>query len=266
MFKMFLKVIKWFALFWVCLLVSGILTGIIGGLLAGLLGLEINIGVMLTGFTAIFMAEAALRIRRKRKAKTARTEAVRAAREAEAEKNRLKDESAVRLDAYRVVLERQARKIKHGATAAQVKHIAVLLHQIAAEVEQDPRDRSRVRGLCDHSGGMICDLVDKYIKLESQNQTGGAIGDAMHDIRSALQTVEVSLKTLLEDLFRNDVEEVSANISVLENILGEINPENRIRMEDVARAIQEMEAAAAAGRPAEAAVKEEGEVKPLESV
>jgi len=249
MFKTFLTVIKWFGLFWVFLIAGGIATGLVGGLLAGIFGIDINIDLMLFGFTAIFMTEAVLKSRKKKKVKKEKVQAAVSRAEAEKEKNRLKNETAIRLDAYRVILERQARKIRDREAASSVKRISIILSNIAREVEEDPRDRSKARSLADHSAGMICDLVDKYIKLESQNQSSSNIASTMAEIRSALETVETSLKTLLDDMFSNDVVEVAASISVLENILSASNPENRISMEDVARAVKETE-----------------EVKPLESV
>lgn len=236
MFKMVLKIIKWFCLFWVFLVVSGICTGLIGGLLAGIFGIDINIDVMLFGLTAIFMAEAWLKSRKKQKAKAKKAAATAEAASAKAAEQKMKNETAVRLDAYRVILDRQARRIKDRPTAVQVKEIASTLNKIAREVEEDPRDRSKVRSLSEHSAGMICDLVDKYLKLESQEQASSNIASTMWEIRSALETVDKSLKTLLDDLFSNDVVEVAANISVLENILAANNPENRIRMDDIGKA------------------------------
>ena len=68
MLKTILTIIKWWFLFWGYLFLGGLATGIIGGVLAGLFGIEVNIGVMVCGFTAILIAEHVLRGRRKRRA------------------------------------------------------------------------------------------------------------------------------------------------------------------------------------------------------
>ena len=252
MLKTILKIIKWWFLFWGYLFLGALATGIIGGILAGLFGIEVNIGLMVTGFTAILMAEHVLRGKRKRKAAEAAMRAAEEAEEARREAARLKNEYAAAIDCCRVDLEEMARKIKDRQTAGKVTDIAVLLRKIALEVEADPRDRRKVRGLSDHSGQMIVDLVGKYIKLERQGQTGSNITSAMWEINSALDTVKSSLETLLDDLFSNDEAEIAANAAVLESILAGVNPEYRINlgMEETAAkeaAAPEMEVAAVEG-------------------
>ena len=230
MMKIILNIIKWWFLFWGYLLLGGLATGIIGGVLAGLFDIEVNIGVMVCGFTAILIAEHVLRGKRKQKAAEAEVRAAEEAAEARREAARLKNEYAAAIDNCRVDLEEMARKIKDRQTASKVTDIAVLLRKIALEVEEDPRDRKKVRSLSDHTGQMIVDLVDKYIKLERQGQNGSNITSAMWEISSALDTVKSSLETLLDDLFSNDSTEVSANVAVLESILAGVNPEYRINL------------------------------------
>lgn len=239
MLKLILKIIKWYLLFWVFLLAGSIAAAIIAGIFSGLFGLELNIGLLVVGLTVIMMAESILKSRRKKAAKEAKKNAAAAAEVAKQEAARLKNEYAARLDTYREELERLARKVKDRPTAIKIKHIAETLRKIALEVENDPRDRKKVRSLSDHSGAMIVDLVDKYIKLESQNQTSSNIASTMWEIRSALDHVDASLTTLLDDLFSNDVTEVATNIAVLENILNANSPDTRIRMEDIGKSVTE---------------------------
>lgn len=237
--KLILKIIKWYLLFWVFLLAGSIAAAIIAGIFSGLFGLELNSGLLVAGLTVIMMAESILKSRRKKAAKEAKKNAAAAAEVAKQEAARLKNEYAARLDTYREELERLARKVKDRPTASKIKHIAETLRKIALEVENDPRDRKKVRSLSDHSGAMIVDLVDKYIKLESQNQTSSNIASTMWEIRSALDNVDASLTTLLDDLFSNDVTEVATNIAVLENILNANSPDTRIRMEDIGKSVTE---------------------------
>ena len=248
MLKTILKIIKWWFLFWGYLFLGGLATGIIGGILAGLFGIEVNIGVMVCGFTAILIAEHVLRPKRKRKAAEAAVHAAEAEAAARREAARLKNEYAAAIDDCRMKLESLAGRIKDRQTAAKAMDIAVLLRKIALEVEADPRDRRKVRSLSDHSGQMIVDLVEKYVKLERQGQTGSNITAAMWEITSALDTVKSSLETLLDDLFSNDGAEIAANAAVLESILAGMNPEYRINlgMEDAAEeaAVPEKEVAA----------------------
>lgn len=228
--KTLIKIIKWWFLFWIYLFAASLATAVIGGILAGLLGIEVNIGVMVLGFTVILIAEHVLRGKRKKAAAEAEVRKTVEAEEARREAARLKNEYAAAIDNCRISLEGMVRQIKDKPTAAKVTDIAVLLRKIALEVESDPRDRKKVRSLSDHTGHMIVDLVEKYIKLERQGQNGSNITSAMWEISSALDTVKTSLETLLDDLFSNDGAEVSANVAVLESILAGINPEYRINL------------------------------------
>ena len=226
--KAFLTVVKYFFLLCLFLVISGVLTAVIGGLAAGLFGIDMNISVMLLGFTAIMLVESILKSRQKNQAKRMAAEAAAAEEAARVEAARLKNEYAIRLDGYRIQLEQLAAVMKDRKTAAATKRIAIIMGKIAQEVERDPRDRKKVRSLSDHSGGMIVDLIEKYIKLEGQEQSSTNIASAMWEITSALDGVETSLKTLLDDLFSNDGAEVATNVAVLEGILCGLKPELRI--------------------------------------
>ena len=237
MLKIILKIIKWWFLFWVYLIAGSLAASIVVGILSGLLGIEVNAGVLVSLFTVLLIGMHIRRAVQKRQKQKAQEEAVQksvAAYEARKEAARLKNEYAAAIDGCRSDLEKLAGKIRDRQIASKVTDIAVLLRKIALEVEADPRDRKKARSLSDHTGRMIVDLVEKYIKLERQGQTGTNITSAMWEITSALDTVKTSLETLLDDLFSNDSAEVSANVAVLENILAGISPEHRIRMEDEA--------------------------------
>lgn len=232
MLKTILKLIKWWFLFWVYLFLGALAAAIVGGILTGLLGLHLDMGLLTGVFTLLLIVEHILWKRRKQKAREAGIQAEAAAAEARREAARLKNEYAAAIDGFRMELEALAGKIKDRQTAVKVTDIAVLLRKIALEVEEDPRDRKKVRSISDHSGRMIVDLVEKYVKLERQGQTGSNIASAMWEINSALDTVKSSLETLLDDLFSNDGAEVSANVAVLESMLSGMNLDQRIRMDE----------------------------------
>lgn len=231
MLKTIFNLIKWFFLFWIYLLAGSLLAGIVVGLLSGLTNSDIDGGVLVIGFTGFFIVRHILRGKRKKAAARAELKAKEEAEEARREAARLKNEYAAAIDGYREKLEDLAQKIKDRPTASKTADIAVLMRKIALETEADSRDRRKVRNLSDHGGQMIVDLVDKYVKLERQNQSSSNILAAMAEIRGAMDNVEITLKTLLDDLFSNDSAEVSANVAVLESILSGINPECRMNMD-----------------------------------
>ena len=231
MLKIILKIIKWWFLFWVYLIAGSLAAAVATGLLEALFPVEVDMGLPSALFTAALIGAHVLRGRRKQKAKDLERKAAEAAEAERREAARLKNEYAAAIDSCRSDLENLAGKIRDRQTTAKVTDIAVLLRKIALEVEADPRDRKKARSLSDHTGRMIVDLVEKYIKLERQGQNGTNITSAMWEITSALDTVKSSLETLLDDLFSNDSAEVSANVAVLEKILAGSSSESCIRME-----------------------------------
>ena len=105
---------------------------------------------------------------------------------------------------------------------------SAVMEKIADDVEKDPKDRNKVRKLANHYTSMIEELVEKYINLESQGQGGENISSAMDEIKKGLETVENAVKSLLDGLFSDDAMEVSADISVLEQLFKTEGAENRM--------------------------------------
>lgn len=237
-FKILLTLIKWYFFAWIFIILGSIAAAIVAGIFAALFSIELNAVVLALGFTVIMFIEKLLRSKKKKeKASFAGNVNAGASgapgafgtpseKAAEAARERgLTNDYAIKLDGYRSQLEVLARKIKDMQTANQVKGIVSTLRKIVMEVESDPRDRKKVRSLVEHSGSMIVDLVEKYIKLEKQDQSSDNISATMWEIRSALDTVDAALKKLLDDLFSNDGAEVATNIAVLESILNSSVPD-----------------------------------------
>ena len=138
------------------------------------------------------------------------------------------EELARKIDTCCRKLEGYAGQIKDRTVAASVTNIAGTMEKIADDVEKDPKDRNKVRKLANHYTSMIEELVEKYINLESQGQGGENISSAMDEIKKGLETVENAVKSLLDDLFSDDAMEVSADISVLEQLFKTEGAENRM--------------------------------------
>lgn len=239
-FKIILTLIKWYFFAWIFIILGSIAAAIVSGIFAALFSIELNAVVLALGFTVIMFIEKILRSKKKKAkasfagnagnagaaAGASGASGASSERAAEAARERgLTNDYAIKLDGYRSQLEVLARKIKDRQTANQVKGIVSTLRKIVMEVESDPRDRKKARSLVEHSGPMIVDLVEKYMKLEKQDQSSDNISATMWEIRSALDTVDTALKKLLDDLFSNDGAEVATNIAVLESILNSSVPD-----------------------------------------
>lgn len=142
------------------------------------------------------------------------------------------EELARKIDECRLSLQKSAMEITDKETSGKVNSIALTLEKIADDVEQDPKDRNKVRKLANHYSSMIEELVEKYIIFEKQGQGGENISAAMEDIKRGLETVDKAVKSLLDDLFSDDAMEVSADIAVLEQLFKTEDSKNRIDFEN----------------------------------
>ena len=141
------------------------------------------------------------------------------------------EELAKKLDVCRDQLTEQSGRLKDSSVAATVRSLAKTLDLIADEVERDPKDRNKVRKLANHYAAMLTGLAEKYIQLEAQTSAvseGENISGAMTQIREGLSGADEALKKLLDDLFSDDAMEVSADITVLEQLLKTEGSENKM--------------------------------------
>lgn len=141
------------------------------------------------------------------------------------------EELARKLDEYRDQLTQHAGRLQDASVAALARSIAKTLDLIADEVERDPKDRNKVRKLANHYASMLTGLTEKYIQLEAQTAAasdGENITGAMAQIREGLSGADEALKKLLDDLFSDDAMEVSADITVLEQLLKTEGSENKM--------------------------------------
>jgi len=141
------------------------------------------------------------------------------------------EEMAKKLDEYRDKLASQAERIADPETARTVRVLSSTLDLIADEVGTDSKDRNKVRKLANHYCDMIAELVDKYILLEGQADAvaeGGNVEAALLRIRESLSGTEGALKKILDDLFAGEAMEVSADTSVLEQLLKTETAENKM--------------------------------------
>ena len=135
---------------------------------------------------------------------------------------------AKKIDACRQTLLNQQQQIKSETLSSTVGSMAITMDLIADEVEKDPKDRNKVRKLANHYTAMITGLVDKYIQLEAQGAEGENIRSSMERIEEGLSGADKALKRILDDMFSDDAMEVSADITVLEQLLKTEGSENKM--------------------------------------
>ena len=138
------------------------------------------------------------------------------------------EEMAKKIDACRETRISQQQQIKSETLSSTVGSMAITMDLIADEVEKDPKDRNKVRKLANHYTAMITGLVDKYIQLEAQGAEGENIRSSMERIEEGLSGADKALKRILDDMFSDDAMEVSADITVLEQLLKTEGSENKM--------------------------------------
>ena len=138
------------------------------------------------------------------------------------------EEMSKKIDLCRETLLNQQKQIKSTAVSSSVGSIAGTMDLIADELERDPKDRNKVRKLANHYTSMITGPVDKYIQLESQSTEGENIRNSMERIEEGLSGADEALKRILDDMFSDDAMEVSADITVLEQLLKTEGSENKM--------------------------------------
>ena len=138
------------------------------------------------------------------------------------------EEMAKKIEACRQTLLNQQQQIKSETLSSTVGSMAITMDLIADEVEKDPKDRNKVRKLANHYTAMITGLVDKYIQLEAQGAEGENIRSSMERIEEGLSGADKALKRILDDMFSDDAMEVSADITVLEQLLKTEGSENKM--------------------------------------
>lgn len=227
-----LKIIKYFLAFWLSFVAGAIIGVILLNILTDITSINFHEDIMVFGFIALVIFGTFRKMIQKDKEKSLKM----SKEDAKLSEESPSFHSVYALYTYKRKLEQLARQVKRASMQKKVRDVSRLLGMIGREVEENPKDRSKVRSLSDHTGKMIVELVEKYIKLETHNHEGSNIISTMDEIEEALNSTEKSLKDLLEELLANDVVEVSSTISVLEKILSSEDSSNRIRMEEIKKA------------------------------
>ena len=98
------------------------------------------------------------------------------------------------LDAGRDQLHTLQSQIRSDKVGQHVESMAGTLQKLADNLEQNPKDRGKIRKVAVHYVPMITELVKNYINLEQQGIDGSNISATMASIESGLEKIDESLK------------------------------------------------------------------------
>ena len=145
------------------------------------------------------------------------------------------DEMATRLYNLSDLVIDKATMIKSESMRDNLSSIAITLSKMAEEVENDPKDRNKVRKLGNYYGDMLLGLLDKYINLqknELKDHEGENVSGGMERIEEAVKGIDVAIKKLLDNLFKDDNMEINAEINTLDSLMRlEIEPKAHLNNE-----------------------------------
>ena len=138
------------------------------------------------------------------------------------------------LDAGRDQLHTLQSQIRSDKVGQHVESTAGTLQKLADNLEQNPKDRGKIRKVAVHYVPMITDLVKNYINLEQQGIDGSNISATMATIESGLEKIDESLKQYLDDMFEDDKMSIETDITVLRQLMNkDAEGVNKMNFDDI---------------------------------
>ena len=138
------------------------------------------------------------------------------------------------LDAGRDQLHTLQSQIRSDKVGQHVESMADTLQKLADNLEQNPKDRGKIRKVAVHYVPMITELVKNYINLEQQGIDGSNISATMASIESGLEKIDESLKQYLDDMFEDDKMSIETDIAVLQQLMNkDADGVNKMNFDDI---------------------------------
>ncbi len=111
--------------------------------------------------------------------------------------------------------------IEDAVMSAKIDHIETITRSIFAIVEEKPERRQEIRSFFNYYLPTTQKLLDFYAQLEEQPVQSQTIVDSRRNIEGIMDNLVKGFENQLDSLFRADALDISADISVLENMLAQ---------------------------------------------
>lgn len=111
--------------------------------------------------------------------------------------------------------------IEDEEISAQIDHIEQVTAKIFDYLMENPEKKSLVRRFLDYYLPTTIKLLNQYDRMDSLGVSGENIDQTKTKIRSMLATVSAAFDKQLDSLFRDDSMDVSAEITVLEQMMAQ---------------------------------------------
>lgn len=112
-------------------------------------------------------------------------------------------------------------EIPGEAISEKLDRLDVLLKEIFACVKKHPEQRSRMHEVMSYYLPTVLKLVEAYREYDNVSEAGSEILDAKLQIEGSIDTINGALKTILNNLFRDSVWDVTTDATVLNTMLAQ---------------------------------------------
>ena len=116
-------------------------------------------------------------------------------------------------------MQRLNDNIADAEISLRISRLTELTGKIFAHVAANPHKLSRARKFVNYYVPTVIKLLNAYDRMGSQGIEGENIGGTMRKIEDILDTIVTAFEKQLDSLFREEAMDISADITVLENML-----------------------------------------------
>ena len=130
----------------------------------------------------------------------------------EQEKLDVQNEILKKARASMMDLRTASMRVKNREVQSSAQQICATLDQILKVLKEQPEDIPKARSFLNHSLPMLSGILRKYIRLE---QSGVPNEDVTAQTISCLQDLETAARKQYQNLFDNDIVDITADMEVL---------------------------------------------------
>ena len=110
-------------------------------------------------------------------------------------------------------------RITDDYVSARMDRLEELTHKILAYAEAHPEKENSLRQFRNHYLPKTFSILESYARMERMGVEGGNIGSAMKDVEDIMDKLVLGFEKQLDALFDSEALDVTADVSVLENMM-----------------------------------------------
>lgn len=129
------------------------------------------------------------------------------------------DDRNIAIGKYIENLSLQIDSIKNVEFKDEVGKLLSILHAIKKAIQQDPGRIEDLNKFVDYYTPTTIKLIDRYIEFEQSPVPIDSMNKSRHDIEKSIKTVVSAYENLLNDLYKEDLLELSAEMDVMNTVL-----------------------------------------------